>query len=162
MTTSIEAEIIKMHLAHFTFDEIASQLSVGRTRIARTIREFHQSGIVPEALRIGRPRKSQNELVGFIKFRTLREASISTLTLSQEIEEQFSVPVSRTTINTIRKSLSVKYRPPRHRQTLTPRHMSDRVVFCQKMLSMREVLPRIHFSDESRVVLGDDKGWIWH
>jgi hypothetical protein len=27
------------------------------------------------------------------------------------------------------------------------------------MLSMREVLPRIHFSDESRVVLGDDKEW---
>jgi hypothetical protein len=40
--------------------------------------------------------------------------------------------------------------------------MSDRVAFCQKMLSMRDVLPRIHFSDESRAVLGDDKGWIWY
>jgi predicted transcriptional regulator len=55
MVTSIETEIIKMRLAHCIFDEIASQLSVERTRIAWTIREFHQSGIVPEALRIGRP-----------------------------------------------------------------------------------------------------------
>jgi hypothetical protein len=30
------------------------------------------------------------------------------------------------------------------------------------MLGMPEALPRIHFSDESRVVLGDDKGWIWY
>jgi transposase len=92
MMTSIETEIIKMHLAHCTFDEIASQLSVGRTRVARTIREFHQSGIVPEDFRIGRPQKSQSELVRFIEGRTLREASISALTLSREIEEQFGVP----------------------------------------------------------------------
>jgi transposase len=162
MTTSIEAEIIKMHLARCTFDAIASQFSVGPARIARTIREFHQSGIVPEALRIGRPRKSQSELVGFRETPTLLEASISALTLSREIEEHFGSPVSSTTINTIRKSLRFKYRPPRHRQILTPRHMSDRVAFCQKMLSVREVLPRIHFSDESRVVLGDDKCLIWY
>jgi transposase len=87
MTIFIEAEIIKMDLAHCTFDEIARQLSVGRTRIVRIIREFHQSGIIPEALRIGRPRKSQSELVGFIEARILREASISALTLSREIEE---------------------------------------------------------------------------
>jgi hypothetical protein len=28
------------------------------------------------------------------------------------------------------------------------------------MLSMPEALPRIYFSDDSRVVLGDNKGWI--
>jgi transposase len=104
-----------MHLVHCTFDEIASQLSVGRTRIARTIREFHQSGILPEALRIGLPQKSQSELVGFMEARTLREASTSALLLGREIEEQFSVPVSRTIINMIYKSLRFKYRPPRHR-----------------------------------------------
>jgi predicted transcriptional regulator len=67
MATSIEAEIIKMNLAHCTFDEIASQLNVGRARIARTICEFHQYGIVSEALRIGRPGKAQSEFVGFIE-----------------------------------------------------------------------------------------------
>jgi hypothetical protein len=66
MTTSIEAEIIKIHLAHCTFDEIESQFSVGRPRLVRTIREFHQSGTVREALRIGQPRESQSELIGFI------------------------------------------------------------------------------------------------
>jgi transposase len=107
MTTSIEAEIIKMHLAHCSFDEVASQLSVGRIRIARTIREFHQSGIVPEALRIGRPRKSQSELVGFMEIRTFREASILALAVSREIEEHW---VSRTIINTIRKNLRCQCR----------------------------------------------------
>jgi hypothetical protein len=82
--------------------------------------------------------------------------------LSREIEEQFGFPVSRMIINTISKSLRFKYRPPRHHEILTPRHISHWLAFCQKMLSMREVLPRIHSSDESRVVLGDDKGWIWY
>jgi hypothetical protein len=27
---------------------------------------------------------------------------------------------------------------------------------------MPDILPLIHFSDESTVVLGNDKGWIWH
>jgi hypothetical protein len=45
---------------------------------------------------------------------------------------------------------------------LTPRHVTERIAFCEKMLSMRAVLPRIHFSEESRAVLGDDKGLIWY
>jgi hypothetical protein len=30
------------------------------------------------------------------------------------------------------------------------------------MLAMRDVLQAIHSSDESHVVLGDDRGWIWY
>jgi hypothetical protein len=74
--------------------------------------------------------------------------------LSRGIEETYGVTVSRTTVNTMCKGLRFKYHPPRH--------VTERIVFCEKVLSMREVLPRIHFSDESRVVLGDDKGWIWY
>jgi hypothetical protein len=55
MTNLIEAEIVKMHLAHLTYDKITVQLGVRRSRISRTIRAFHQSGIIPAALRIGRP-----------------------------------------------------------------------------------------------------------
>jgi transposase len=69
MTNSIEAEIVKMHLAHLTFDEITGQFGVGRSRISRTIRAFHQSGTIPEALRIGRPQKRRRELVGLIEER---------------------------------------------------------------------------------------------
>jgi hypothetical protein len=87
---------------------------------------------------------------------------MSAVDLSREIEATFGLTVSRTTVNTIRKGLRFKYRPLRHHQMLTPRHVTEQIAFCEKMLSMREVLPRIHFPDESRVVPGDDKGWIWY
>jgi hypothetical protein len=44
---------------------------------------------------------------------------------------------------------------------LTAWNVADDVVFCEKMLSMTSMLPKIHFSDESRVIIGDDEGWIW-
>jgi transposase len=162
MTNSIEAEIVKMHLAHLTSEEITVQLGIGPSRISRTIRAFHQSRIILEALRIGRPQKRRSELVDLIEARTLGGRSISAVDLSREIKETHGVTVSRTTANTIRKGLRFKYRPPQHHQMLTPRHVTERIAFWEKMLSMHEVLPRIHFSDESRLVLGDDKGWIWY
>jgi transposase len=162
MTNSTEAETVKMHLAHLTYDDIIFQLGVRRSRVSRTLRAFHQSGIILEALRIGRPQKRRSELVDLIEARTLRELSISAMDLSREIEETFGVTVSCTTVNTTRKGLRFKYCPPRHHQMLTPRHGPERIAFCEKMLSIREVLPRIHFSDESLVVLGDDKGGIWY
>jgi transposase len=159
---STESKIIKMHLAHLSYDEIQTQLGVGRTRISTTIHRFHEFGVIPDAPRIGRPRKWRNDLIAFIEARTLREPSISGMNLSIEIEKQFGVPVSRTTINIIRQQLRFKYRPPRHNQMLTSRHVAERIAFCEKMLSMKEISTKIHFSDESRVVLGDDKGWIWY
>jgi hypothetical protein len=45
---------------------------------------------------------------------------------------------------------------------LTAGHTADCTAFCAKMLSMREGSRTIHFSDESRIVLGDDRGWIWY
>jgi hypothetical protein len=73
MTNSIEAEMIKMHLAHSTYDEIVFQLGVGHSRISGTIRAFHQSGIIPKALRIGRLQKRRSELVGFFEARPYRQ-----------------------------------------------------------------------------------------
>jgi hypothetical protein len=40
---------------------------------------------------------------------------------------------------------------------LTAGHLADRTAFCAKMPAMRDVLRAIHFSDESRAVLGDDR-----
>jgi hypothetical protein len=41
MTNSIEAEMVKMHLAHLAYDGIKVQLGIGRSRISPTIRAFH-------------------------------------------------------------------------------------------------------------------------
>jgi hypothetical protein len=46
-----------------------------------------------------------SDLVAFIDACTLRKPSISGVELSQEVEEQFSVPVSRTTMSVLHRSL---------------------------------------------------------
>jgi hypothetical protein len=91
-----------MHLSHLTYDEIAHQLRTVRPRISGTTSQFHHSGIVPNPLQIGRPRKTKDGIT-FIETRTLREPSISAFNLSHEIAIQFGVPVSCTAINVIRR-----------------------------------------------------------
>jgi hypothetical protein len=77
--------------------------------------------------------------------------------LAAEIAEQFGFHVSRTTVNMIMSGLRFKYRSVRHNQTLHPNHIEPQVAFCEKMLCMPECLNKIHFSDDSRLVLGDNK-----
>jgi hypothetical protein len=52
--------------------------------------------------------------MALIEARTLRKPSIPGVELSQEIEEQFGVAVSRTAINVLSRCLRLKYQPPRH------------------------------------------------
>jgi hypothetical protein len=85
--TSIESNISVLHLPHVPFSEIAGRLHVDETPISRAIRPFHPSGIVSDALRIGRPRMMQSNLVTFIETRQLRKPSISGVELRQEIKE---------------------------------------------------------------------------
>jgi hypothetical protein len=48
-------------------------------------------------------------------------------------------------------------RPARHNQTSNETHKAARVKFCRRIFGMRELLKKIHFADESRIVFGDDK-----
>jgi hypothetical protein len=49
------------------------------------------------------------------------------------------------------------YQPPRHIQKLEEHHIADRVEFCRHLLANPGWLGLIHFSDESRFILGADK-----
>jgi hypothetical protein len=100
-------------------------------------------------------------LTSFIEVRTLQNRSISGVDLAAEIAEQFGSHVSGPTVNVIRSGLWVKYRPARHNQALHPDHIEVRVAFYEKMLRIPGYFDKIHFSDESRLVLGNDKRWIW-
>jgi hypothetical protein len=113
-------------------------------------------------MRIGQPRKSSSELTLFIEARTLQNQSIFGVDLGAEIAEEFRFHVLRTTINVIRSGRRFKYRPARHNQAPHPDHIEARVAFGEKMLRTPECLDKIHFSDELRLVLGDDKRWIWY
>jgi hypothetical protein len=55
------------------------------------------------------------------------------------------------------------YQPVRHTQSLTEEHKQKRVLFCDDMLEYpSRVLQKIVSSDESRIMFGDDKHWVWY
>jgi hypothetical protein len=101
-------------------------------------------------------------MVDFINFRTLEDASLPATSLVGEIGERFNVKVTPRSITGMRSKLKFKYQPPRHVQLLTDRHIADRMDLCRKYLQIPDSLPLIHFSDESRIVLGDDNRWVWY
>jgi hypothetical protein len=75
--TSVEQQIIQLQLRHFPQDQIVARLKTGKPRVSSCICEFRRTGIIPEALRIGRPCKSSSELTSFIEARTLQNPSRS-------------------------------------------------------------------------------------
>jgi hypothetical protein len=116
------------------------------------------------------PRSSQNwktlqqpsNLTVFIETRTLQHPSSSEPELANEIGSKFGVNISRATINLIREGLRFMYDSAWHDQVLNETHKTGRVEFCQRVFGMRRSLAKIHFADEVRVVLGNDKRWTWH
>jgi transposase len=161
--TSVEAEIIDLYTSGKTYDDIAATLRTGRHRIARAIRIYNQTGRIPLPLVLGPPRKVTQAIMSFIELLTIQRPQISGEQLSAEISGQFHVTLDASSINRTRSRLRFTYRPPRHIQALTVRHKEDRVAFCQDMIRYpEETLRKIYFSDESRIVLGTDKEWIWY
>jgi hypothetical protein len=59
-------------------------------------------------------------------------------------------------VNIIRTEQRFKYQPIRHEHALAVGYVEERVAFCHKMLRLRDDIPVMYFSDESRFVLGDD------
>jgi hypothetical protein len=114
-------------------------------------------------LPLGRPRKATERIKTFIDIRTLQEAGLVGSELVLEIINKFGVELHPSTLAKVRRGLSFEYQRPRQTQALTEPQMADRVEFCQKMLDQGgAVLSSICFSDESRIVVGDDKQWVWH
>jgi transposase len=157
MDDSLEAKVIELHLRHQTQDEIASVLRTSKSRVSRSVREFHETGLIPTAFRIGRPSKATGILVGYIKTRTIQDPSISGASLSAEISAQFRGSLSRTAIDVIRPGQRLKYRPIRHDQALTAAHIEDRLAFWSKMLPLRKDFLLIHLSDEAPRTLSKDE-----
>jgi hypothetical protein len=137
-------------------------LGVGACSVSRALKTFPMTGIVPDPLPRGPRKKVTKAILDFIDVRTLQQAHLSSARLAVEICGTFHVHLDPSTIAYRRKQLRFHYQPLRHSQELQPRHIDARVAFCQKMLENPGWLPLIHFSDESRFVLGDDKRWVWY
>jgi transposase len=159
---SKEALIIQLAGQGVTHRDICSTLGVGQHRVSHTLKSYKMTGIIPEPLPRGPRKKITHTILDFIEARTLQQAHLSSARLSAEIYGTFHVHLDPSTIADKRKRMGFHYQPPRHVQELKPHHIDARIAFCHKMLEKPGWLPKIHFSDESRFVLGDDKRWVWY
>jgi transposase len=160
---SVEANIVQLFTSGMTQDNIAHALRVSTRRISRVIRQFLLTGRIPSPARRGRPTKASNIVLDFIDVRTVQDARQSSQRLSDEMRATLGIEISHDTITRIRHKLNFKYQPPRHIHALNDVQIRSRIDFCQKMLQMRpESLGLIYFSDESRIVLGSDRQWVWY
>jgi transposase len=162
MTRTIESRIIELHAQQYTRDAICDALCVGTHRVSRTIQIWNETGMIPAPRQGGRPRKLTEEILDYIDIRTLQTASIPSASLACELTGKFGVKLATSTVTSARKKLGFHFQPPRHTQLLRPEHIEARVEFCRDQLSQPQYLSTIHFSDESRFVLGRDKKWVWY
>jgi transposase len=159
---SIEHQIINLAAQGHGRRFICSHLHVGEHRVGRVLAAFDSTGFAPPPLPRGRPHKVTKAILDFIDIRTLQTAHVSSAALATEISDRFHVSLGKTTVDVKRKLMGFGYQPPRHTQELKPEHKEYRVEFCDQMCNNPDWLPLIHFSDESRFVLGDDKRWVWY
>jgi hypothetical protein len=71
-------------------------------------------------------------------------------------------PLARSSICAACGRLEFHFQRPHHVQELKNAHIASRVALCCQLLSQREYLSVVHFSDGSRFIRGDDKRWIWY
>jgi transposase len=157
-----EALIIRLHGQAMTHRAICVALGVGLHRVVNALKSYQNTGLVPEPLSRGPRKKITKAILDFIDIRTLQNARLSNTQLVADIKARFHVDLHRTTVSEKRKLMGFRYQPPRHTQQLTQAHIDARREFCKFMLASPAWFPLIHFSDESRFVLGDDKRWVWY
>lgn len=71
------------------------------------------------------------------------------------------VSISNSTLNNFRGEIGFKYLQPEHSPLLSDLQIKNRMNFCYSILSHKNELPFICFSDESRFGLYRDKRWLW-
>jgi transposase len=157
-------EIVEQYIAGVSRDETCSKLHVGAHRVSWIRHQYDMGHCIPAPKAKGRPLKVTDRIRDFIDVKTLQSAGMSCKDLASEIRGRFSVSLCKSTIADIRNEEGFHPQPPRHDQVLNLAHVNARIQFCNHWLqpNMIQLLPLIHFSDESRFVLGDDKKWIWY
>jgi hypothetical protein len=97
----------------------------------------------------------------FVEVRPLQDARLPGTKVVDEIVQKSGVQLHPSTMARSRRGLDFEHQQPRQVQALTEDQMERRVEFCQKRQGQTAVLSKICLSDESRIVLGDDKQWVW-
>jgi transposase len=95
MNDSAETKIVEFHLRRYTQSEITAALHTSKTHVSRSIRHFHETGLIPDAFCVGRPGKVASEFMSYIEAKTIEELSMCGESLSGEISDDFEVSLSR-------------------------------------------------------------------
>jgi transposase len=154
---TLDAHILEYHDQGATRDMICSLLQVGPNRVSRVLNFFRDRYQLPPRVGKGRPKKVTRDILDFIDISTIQSPKQSLKALSDEIHSCFDTVLLRATIANVRHELKFHYQPAHHIQSLKPRQIEDRIAFCQEMLQRPVKFPLIHFSDESRFIIGADK-----
>ena len=157
----VEKSIVELYQNGCSQEQITKLLHVGNHRASGVIREFLQTGQIPQPRKRGRKPKITEEMKNFIEVKTLLDASLSSVSLATEVENNFGQSITSQYVSKLRNEMRFHFRPPKHEQHLSEEQIRNRKNFCEKMLQQEFYLDKIAFSDESRFVLGKDNRWIW-
>jgi hypothetical protein len=103
-------------LRHQKQDGMVSVLHARKTRMSRSIRQFHETLDIPNALRVGRPSRVRTPVALYIEARTIQSPSKCGESLSGEISEQLGISLSRTDLDVICAEQRFDYHPICHDQ----------------------------------------------
>lgn len=143
---------------------ICHRLMTSPKRVFRVNQAIFNGQPIPKPLPMGRPPKVREEVIDYVDTSTLEDPLISGHHLSAKIAENLGVVLSPATINAIRNSLKFRFKRPRQRQALTPKHIKARQDFAREQLQPESAINWSNntvVSDESRFCLCDDSRRVW-
>jgi transposase len=138
-----------------------NKLGFSNRKIAYVNRYASIHNSSPTPLSRGRPPKINTAIMNTIENCTIQNRFLSSANLARNITAHFGVPISRATVNIIRKNLKFHYKPPKVRQHLNEKQKQKRENFAFTVLTSNEQITDIIFSDESRISLTPDNRMRW-
>lgn len=162
--TTPEEKIIFAFIRGFSLRKIKETFHVGSDKVSETIKYYRRTGSIPKPPERKRTKLTQTVL-SEIHNMIYADAHVTLQQMQKNIAERFQLAVSISTVARGCSIMNYQYKPPKHKQILTPKQISYRVSFAYTLITMyysNDIdLGSIVFSDESRFVLGDDKRWVW-
>lgn len=139
----MERLIVELHLEGCTQDQITNRLHIGKHRVNNTLKFFKNSGNIPSARKRGAPTKLTPVVQNFIEIRTLLDAKSSNKEIQKDIENNFQISISSTSVSKARKAKNFRYSPPKIEQQLTQNINMTESLFvkkCYKMFNFFRIL----------------------
>lgn len=162
--TTDEEKIIFAYTHGYPVRQIALVFHYGHHKICRVIKHYRETGETPKPINHC-PTKLTPEVLASIYSSISSDAHTTLEQMKTNIQQQYNVNISISSVYNGCTQMRYKYKPPQHEQLLTEQQKTNRLSFCNTLLTKyqnSEVdLTSINFSDESRFVLGDDKQWVW-